>query len=233
METAYKNIGYFFIGLLALTFAGFYITYFGQFPEFKNLTPIHHFHALIFIAWYTVLIIQPFLIRYKKFALHRLVGKFSYFLMPLVLISIFMATQTSYKNGIVQHLPEKEVLAGTFMNLLSLFLFGLFYLLAMINRHHTPAHLRYIITSSLILIGPALGRILIMFFGFSFPDGVWYGGMMVPALIMLALILLDIKNNRNYTPYIISLLLSLALDLAWKYNFQSTALWQNFADIIF
>ena len=38
MEKAYKNLGYFFLLLIPLTFLGFYKTYFIQFPSFEENT---------------------------------------------------------------------------------------------------------------------------------------------------------------------------------------------------
>lgn len=64
--------------LIPLIFAGFYKSYIGYFPNFGDkITVFIHIHALIASVWILMLIIQPFLILNKKFALHRATGKFS------------------------------------------------------------------------------------------------------------------------------------------------------------
>jgi hypothetical protein len=44
-----------------------------------------HVHAIMLSLWILVLIIQPILIRKKKLAVHRLIGKFTYVLFPLMI----------------------------------------------------------------------------------------------------------------------------------------------------
>ncbi len=88
MEKSYKYLGYFFLLLIPLTIAGFYKTYIIQFPNFKeNITYFIHVHAFIALAWIGILIVQPFLIVNKKFSLHRKVGKISYIVFPLLVLS--------------------------------------------------------------------------------------------------------------------------------------------------
>ena len=88
MEKAYRNLGYYFLLLIPLIFIGFYKTYFIQFPSFKeNITSWMHIHAMIATLWIIMLIVQPLLIRNKKFKQHRLVGKISYVVFPLLILS--------------------------------------------------------------------------------------------------------------------------------------------------
>ena len=89
MDKSYKYLGYFFLLLIPLTIAGFYKTYIVQFPNFKaNVTPLIHIHAFIASVWIGILIVQPFLILNKKFALHRKVGKISYIVFPLLIFFV-------------------------------------------------------------------------------------------------------------------------------------------------
>ena len=76
VEKGYKNTGYIFIILLVIIFFGFFKTYFGLFPHFnERTTPIVHFHVFVLTLWVVLLIVQPLLIRYKKFRAHRLLGR--------------------------------------------------------------------------------------------------------------------------------------------------------------
>ncbi|SFF38736.1 hypothetical protein SAMN05216167_1613 [Spirosoma endophyticum] len=87
MEKLYRTSSYLFIAVMLMVFVGFYKTYFGLFPHFDGITLALHIHAVTILAWMSILIIQPFLIRGKKLELHRLIGKISYVVMPLVVLS--------------------------------------------------------------------------------------------------------------------------------------------------
>ena len=79
IEKQYKYIGYLSLPLLLLVIAGFYKSYYGLFPDFNSsITVPMHFHAFVMSLYVILLIVQPFLIFYKKFETHRLLGKFSY-----------------------------------------------------------------------------------------------------------------------------------------------------------
>jgi hypothetical protein len=90
MEKAYKNLGYFFLLLVPLAFLGFYKRYLSQFPEFQETTTYIHIHAAIASIWLFMLIIQPFLIRNRKYKQHRIVGRISYFVFPLLILSFIL-----------------------------------------------------------------------------------------------------------------------------------------------
>lgn len=58
------------------------------FPNFgKNIDVYSHIHAFIASVWVATLIVQPFLIANKKIALHRIIGKLSYLVFPLLILA--------------------------------------------------------------------------------------------------------------------------------------------------
>ena len=86
---------YYFIGLVVLILFGFWPSYFSKFFNgTANFTFYFHFHASIVGIWVSMLIIQPILIRKKKIHLHRLVGKISYLVSPLIFISIMLLSHS-------------------------------------------------------------------------------------------------------------------------------------------
>ena len=88
MEKSYRYLGYFFLLLIPLVLAGFYKTYFVQFPTFERVKHTFiHIHAGIATVWVKLLIVQPFLIVNKKMAWYRKLGKISYFIFPLLILS--------------------------------------------------------------------------------------------------------------------------------------------------
>ena len=151
MDRTYKYLGYFLLLLIPLTFAGFYKTYFEPFPNFgKNIDIYIHIHAVIASLWIAILIVQPFLIVNKKIALHRSVGKLSYVVFPLLIISFIPRIIKTINSGDIQFL---------FFPLADGFLLVTFYVLAIYYKKKTAKHMRYMIASALVLMGPTFGRI--------------------------------------------------------------------------
>src|ERR1041385_6250013 len=89
MEKSYRYLGYFFLVLIPLVILAFFPTYLVQFPNFSPSNDIYaHIHSFISVIWLAMIIAQPFLIARKKFRLHQKLGKLSYFVFPMVMISI-------------------------------------------------------------------------------------------------------------------------------------------------
>jgi hypothetical protein len=85
VERAYRNVGYFLLLLMPIFVAGFWIPYLSEIPKFESsITPAAHIHAVLPFNWIGLLVIQPFAIRYKASALHRLLGKVSLILITLI-----------------------------------------------------------------------------------------------------------------------------------------------------
>jgi hypothetical protein len=173
METSYKNISYFFMGILLCVLVGFHQTYTVKFPTFKGLTTVHHFHGAMLMAWFGMLIVQPLLIKYQKREWHRQLGKVSYVLLPLVLYSIFLVTKVQYFRTISQ-MPKEVVIGGLALDIPNIVVFGAFYVLAMVYRHRSDYHMRYMIGTSLLMIGPGIGRAMIIYGGIPFPVAIIY-----------------------------------------------------------
>jgi hypothetical protein len=111
MEISYKYLSWFFMALLAIILFGFQ-RYFLSFPGFNGFNYVHHIHAISLLLWFGMLFIQPVLIYKKKFALHRILGKVSYFLVPFIVFFTLMAMKTQYMSGVKEKLPH-EFSCGT------------------------------------------------------------------------------------------------------------------------
>ena len=88
MERAYHNIGYFLLALPLIFVAGFWIPYLSEILRFDpSITVPVHLHALLLFAWVVLLVVKPLAIRRGAFNLHRVLGRISYVLMPLIVAS--------------------------------------------------------------------------------------------------------------------------------------------------
>lgn len=220
-----NNIGYFFIAIWISTLIGFYKTYTIFFPTFKGFHWEQHFHGIILMSWFALLIIQPFLLKYGKNNIHRQLGKVGYILAPTVCFSIFIVTKMVYYREIAKR-PEPSVLGQLSLDIPTIFIFGLFYALAMINRHKSYSHMRYMIGTSFLMIGPGLGRTLIIFGGIPFPLAVTIA-LYVMDVIALLFLLNDYRKGGNLKPMLTIALIIIANHLLWV--FQASGIWQSFA----
>ncbi|PWT96201.1 MAG: hypothetical protein C5B52_16335 [Bacteroidetes bacterium] len=225
MQKTYRLFGFFIIFIFALVVWGFYRTYFGLFPSFKGVTTPQHFHGAMFLIWFAFLIVQPFLIHYNQIRLHRLIGKTSYVIAPLVAFSIFYVTKTGYERDIAGPNPPAQVIGDLSLGIPNTFVFLLFYILAMVNRKKTYFHMRYILGTALLLIGPGVGRILIQYAGMPFPRAL-NTVYAIEAGVAIILMIYDISKKNSYKPYLV-IALSIGL-LAFLFNYSDSAWWQAF-----
>ena len=214
MERAYRHLNYLFISILLVVLAGFWKTYFGLFPGLGAWPVVIHWHAVVLLAWFGVLITQPMLIRAKRFGAHRVLGRLSYGLVPVVMVSMLGASRNQFVR-FAGHVPDHQNRADLFIPLSQTLLFGLLYGLAMVYRRQTPAHLRYIVASSLVFLSPALGRLPALWGGVSFSGTSILVSFLVPDFVLLSLVLFDGRNGKNPRPYLVSLGLLLVSHLGW------------------
>lgn len=204
MEKSYKNIAYFFLLIFLIVFIGFFKSYFGLLPNSKDIDATMHFHGIVLTLWFGLLIIQPILIHKKQFYPHRLIGKSSYVLVPVIIYSMLLITKHMYIREGTTTMTEKERLADLFLPLSQMIAFTVLYILAMTNKRKTPLHLRYIIACSLVLLAPGLERIPIYWFGQQEEQSTLFA-FVVTDLILVGLMIYDRKNSKKYNAYIISL----------------------------
>jgi hypothetical protein len=224
-NTMQNNIVFLFIGIWLCAIIGFHKTYTIHFPDFKGFQWEQHFHGTVLMSWFLLLILQPLLIRYKKNHLHRKLGKISYLLAPLVCYSIFLVTRMVYLRDITNR-PANSVLGQLSLDIPSIFIFGLFFILAMYNRKDSAVHMRYMIATSLLMIGPGLGRALIIYGGLPFPVSVSLVYYLMDLLAVLFLVN-DIKKGNNYKPFLTITIILIINHLCWA--FQSATWWQSIA----
>jgi hypothetical protein len=225
VEKGYRNISFLFIAILAVVVFGFYKTYFGLFPKFDKVTAIQHIHGLLFTTWFLLLIIQPLLIRYKQYKWHRIIGKCTYVLVPCIIISIHFIAQEVYLKDIANHMPQPAIIAGLYFPTYQIFDFAALYILAIANTKNTPAHMRYMITTSLAICGAGLRRVFAHWMGMDGNHIVLYG-FLLPDLVLVGLIIYDRLQGQKSKAYWVSLAILAASHYGF-YFIPHSALWQS------
>ncbi|NBB92295.1 MAG: hypothetical protein GVY32_03905 [Gammaproteobacteria bacterium] len=166
-------------------------------------TPFLHFHAITATLWFALLFTQPLLIRNRKPAWHRRLGYASLALAPLVVAAFVLAAHSQLGS---RSAPDVWPLGRYILYLqLSLgALFGLFWLMGMLERRDRLVHARYMVATGLTFIDPVLARLL--------PDlGIppQFVTFAVTDIILLALIWLerDARRGREVFPIVLALFL--------------------------
>jgi hypothetical protein len=203
---------------------GFYNVYTSEFPNFKNSTPVIHFHGIFLMMWMVLLIIQPLLINAGKTKLHRTIGKVSWVLGPLIIISMFLVGRGSYGRSL-GILSEQERLGEMVLDIRGYISFAIFWALAMYFRKNSASHMRYMIATGLLAIGPGVGRGLISV-GVDFPIALTITDTVVLAIVGF-LLGFDIYKKKNYKPFLIVFIVFLIGAILWQ--IKDTAAWQSFA----
>jgi hypothetical protein len=225
MESGYKNVSWLFVVIFGIVFLGFFKTYFGLFPSFNHVTLIQHIHGLLFTTWFLLLFIQPLLIRYDKYKVHRIIGRFTYFLVPCIIISIHFIAREAYLSAVAAHKPQHGILAGMYFPTYQIFDFFVLYVLAIVNKNRTPYHMRYMIVTSLAIVGAGLRRVFTHVMGMGGGEAVLYA-FLLPDLLLVGLIIYDKVKGRNSRAYIIALII-LAVSHYSYYFLPDSTLWQT------
>jgi hypothetical protein len=216
------------ITLIALL--GFFPTYFSKFPEFEGLKGVHHFHGVMMMSWFGMLIAQPVLIRYKRVDWHKMIGKASYLVAPLVAISIYLVMREEYYDDLSKYTRERS-LAGLDLDLMSLFSFVILYSLAIGYKKRMDLHMRYMICTGLLIFVPGLARFLGLMIGLS-NAATGISILTITYGLYAALVIYDYKKGKTVKPYLIGLLLVTLTNIVVASN--KSEWWQwlagNFAD---
>jgi len=204
---------------------GFYKPYTSEFPNFVDKTNIIHIHGALLMAWLVLLIVQPLLIATGRRQLHRSIGKVSYVLGPLIIIFLFLIGKSGYWRAIGK-LPELEVLEFIVLDMRGLVSFAIFWSLAMIYRKDSAAHMRYMIATGILGIGPGVGRGLIGSFGVEFGTALTITDAIALAIVGF-LLAYDIYKKNNYKPYLVVFMVLLVGAFLWQAR--DSGAWQSFA----
>jgi RsiW-degrading membrane proteinase PrsW (M82 family) len=225
MEKVYRNTAIFIILILIGVQWGFYQTYTSQFPNFINKTPTIHVHGIFLMMWMALLIAQPLLISTGRAKLHRSIGKVSFVLGPLIIATMFLVGKGSY-NRAIGLISEKENLATMVLDVRGFLTFAVFWALAMFYRKIPASHMRYMIATGIIAIGPGVGRGLINSFGVGFGPALTITDVLDLAIVGF-LLGYDIYRKKNYKPFLIVFIVFLIGAILWQVRYG--AAWQSFA----
>lgn len=160
-----------------------------------------HMHALFMYLWLGGLVCMALLIRSGHTAWHRRIGYAS----PLLVVAMLYSGYIVTLDALGVSLAELDVrnIARKRLPVITLVAFTLLYLLALAFRKHPRIHFRLMLSTAIILIGPALRRILLMTPWFQ--TGYVNASFQILGVLTLGLIAFDFRRGYFKTPYFLTL----------------------------
>jgi len=125
----------------------------------RPITAMVALHGLTQIAWFALLITQPYLISARKVQLHMTLGTLSVAVAALVVITGYFVTRGAYAD------PEWTIAfwshsASTMLPFCDIVTFALAYALGYRFRRSPAAHKRLMLLAGLFMIDPAMARLV-------------------------------------------------------------------------
>lgn len=215
----YPNASWYFALGIITTWLGFSKSYFGQLGQ----TDIyHHIHGATAGLWMALLIVQPILYKKGHLELHRKLGRIaSVILIPMLILGgikmmhMMMQNQVAYPPGVTYRLA--------YIDVCSILMFLLFFGLSLWHSKKLDIHARYMACTILVLLPPAITRMLFLLPWFNSFDKTLNGSFIAVELVLLLLLFDDKRGGKIRNPYKIALLLFILLHVSM--NFAGNWLW--------
>ena len=154
-KLTFDQIGIYVFFLMIVAWFGFGPSYFHRIiSDQVHFSFYFHFHASSMVLWIAIAFLQPVFIRYGKVSLHKNLGRVSFLVFPLVIISTLMLVHSQLQmaeniDGATFFIPVKDVL-----------LMSVFYVLAIIRKKNIGLHARLMVATMVPMIEPSLVRML-------------------------------------------------------------------------
>ncbi|OOG70586.1 hypothetical protein [Algoriphagus sp. A40] len=192
-----------------------------------------HFHGLFMTLWCLMLIGQAVLIRTKKYNIHTLVGKASYMVFPLLILSTILLIHATIRKS-------PEVNLGTYFSMALMFnatvVLMIIYVLGIYFRKDRFTHARYMVCTIFPLFTPITDRIIYKYIPalvelapkLEGSPVVPFFGYLLADLIVIGLAVWDWKTHRRKDVFLIVLVLLLIYHIS-LFTFFKIPAWQDFS----
>ena len=222
-QKLYPNAHWYFALAIVVTWIGFSTSYF---TRLTKTDIFHHIHGATAGLWMATLVAQPLWYQYGYIELHRKSGRLAvYLIVPLLVLGgmemmrLMVKGQANYPPGSVYQLA--------WIDACSLVVFPSFVVLSLLKAKKVQVHARYMACTVLVLLPPAITRLLFFIPWFdSFTKAL--NGSYVPIYLTLLLLLADDRRTGGIRrPYVIAFILFIVMQLSM--NFAGGWLWWQHA----
>jgi hypothetical protein len=211
---------YFGVAFLIMLF-GFLPSYFLKLGE---TSAAHHFHGITASLWMLLLVVQPLLYSRNKMKWHRMLGRTSFILVPLLIIGGLYMIHIMMNKGNYPPLVPYQL---GFIDFFTLSQFALFYILAIKNISSTQYHARYMACTIFGPLIPAITRLLFWIPGVSSFSVSLNLSYVIVEVVLVLLILDDKRRGKIRLPYPLMLGLLVVQHVIMNY-IGEWAWWQEF-----
>ncbi|MFH4964254.1 hypothetical protein V8G69_04560 [Gaetbulibacter sp. M235] len=221
----FLNVGYYFIGLIVFSFLGFWPSYFSKFFDgTADFNIYFHFHFVMAMLWIMLLIIQPILIKKKKMSIHRQVGKLSFIVLPLLIVSVILLKHSLMNPETIEGLG-----LSLWFSVKHIAILGVMFTIAMAYRHNMQIHARAMIATGIEFIEPGFGRFI--FNTLSKPDFNLALGISISIMYALIAYLIFIERKQTSGRWVFPLFLLMSIIFHYLIFFEiSFEFWDSFAE---
>lgn len=188
-----------FLAAFAVILFGFWPTTFGSYGPPDGLRIVHGVFA---VGWMALLVVQSWLIGHGRPRLHRWLGRTSLIMAPGLVLTAFLVLLNSLPTGGAAHFDRGLLLILVWIDLWSLVLFAVNYVLAIVWRRRMFLHSRFMASTVFVAAIPALGRA----YGMNIPALGGLMGSLNPSFwtveaILIALIVRDFNKGHRVSPW--------------------------------
>lgn len=221
----YRNAAFYFLLALLIAVAGFWPSYFAQLPQ---TDAAHHLHGISATAWMLLLIAQAWLQRTRRRAAHRWLGRASILIVIAFVLSgaLMMQAMLRSSSPFSQHFGVRLA----FLDLTSVLFFVLAYGAAIAQRRNVQLHARWMASTALLVLPPALSRFLGNYVpGVESFDQALHGAYFLVEAAVLVLIWQDWRSGGLRAPYL-ALLALFVIQQSLVGSVSDAAWWRPVAD---
>lgn len=227
----YQNGAFFAIGFFLFALLAFWPSYYSKIGEEMEVR--FHTHGLAMTTWTLLLIAQAFLIRLKKFRIHRLIGKVSYFIFPLIIAATINLIHHQFQDTgqlTNMHFSNIALMVNATIAL------AIFYGLAIYYQKQPLVHARYMICTIFPMFTPVTDRLIYRHYrplldymptidGYPVAPA---AGFLLADILLVGLVIWDWRNNKRLGPFAVALGILLLYHTSVLYWYD-TSVWKAFA----
>lgn len=227
----YRKSGFLFLAFFACVILAFWSSYYSILG--RSVSFYIHFHGVLMTGWCLMLIAQAFLIRTKKYRIHTWVGKTSYLIFPVLILSTILLIQATIRK-------DEQVDFGTYYSMALMLnatvVLVIIYGLGIYFRKDRLTHARYMICTIFPVFTPITDRIIYKYIpGLveyapkinGFPVVPFYGFLLAD-LLVIWLAIWDWKTHRRKDVFLIVLGLLLIYHVS-LFTFYQIPAWRLFS----
>lgn len=227
----YQRSAIFLVAFFGFALLGFWSSYFSILGQ--DMSFYAHFHGIFMTLWCLMLIAQAALIRFKKYSIHTLVGKASYLIFPILILSTILLIHATVRKS-------PEVNLDTYLSLALMInatvVLVVIYSLGIYFQKDRFTHARYMVCTIFPLFTPITDRIIYNYIPVMVElapkvegiPAVPFFGYLLADLLVIGLAAWDWKTHRRKDVFLIVLALLVIYHVSF-FTFYKIPAWQEFS----